>query len=136
MIRRADRTGIAVPMTGSAEPKEGQITGGYVHDVEAGLHPGLRAGLQEHVPQHHDWPQHLLHHAGDPAHPEQPTEKDELHTAPTGVRFWGDEHRTGLVPFLLRDLMAQRDLHKAGMRDAPTDEERAFHDDMQYAVKI
>ena len=40
-IRRADRTGIAVPMTGSAEPKEGQITGGYVHDVEAGLHPWI-----------------------------------------------------------------------------------------------
>ncbi|MEC7278581.1 MAG: DNA polymerase domain-containing protein, partial [Candidatus Thermoplasmatota archaeon] len=72
----------------------------------------------------------------DPAHPEQPTDEDELHTAPTGVKFWGDEHRTGLVPFLLRDLMAQRDLHKAGMRDSPTDEERAFHDDMQYAVKI
>ena len=29
------------PLTGSAEAKEGQITGGYVHDVEAGLHPWI-----------------------------------------------------------------------------------------------
>ena len=137
VIRRADRTGIAVPMTGSAEPKEGQITGGYVHDVEAGLHPWIAVLDFKSM-----YPSIMIGHnicyttRVDPAHPEQPTEKDELHTAPTGVKFWGDEHRTGLVPFLLRDLMAQRDLHKAGMRDAPTDEERAFHDDMQYAVKI
>ena len=28
-----------------------------------------RVGLQEHVPQHHDWTQHLLHHAGGPRAP-------------------------------------------------------------------
>ena len=43
----------------------------------------------------------------DPAHPEQPSDEDEVHTAPTGVRFWSDDHRTGLVPFLPRDLMAR-----------------------------
>ena len=41
IIRLADRENVAVPLTGSAEPKEGQITGGYVHDVDAGLHPWI-----------------------------------------------------------------------------------------------
>ena len=39
VIRHADRSLVAVPLTGSAEPKKGQITGGYVHDVDAGLYP-------------------------------------------------------------------------------------------------
>ena len=38
VIRMADRTAIGVPLTGSADKKESQIEGGYVHDVEAGLH--------------------------------------------------------------------------------------------------
>ena len=42
IIRLADRQNIAVPLTGSAEPKEGQITGGYVHDVDAGCTHGLQ----------------------------------------------------------------------------------------------
>ena len=41
VIRLADKQRVAVPLTGSAEAKEGQITGGYVHDVEAGLHPWI-----------------------------------------------------------------------------------------------
>ena len=40
VIRLADVQHVAVPLTGSAEA-EGQITGGYVHDVEAGLHPWI-----------------------------------------------------------------------------------------------
>ena len=137
VIRRADRTGIAVPMTGSAEPKEGQITGGYVHDVEAGLHPWIAVLDFKSM-----YPSIMIGHnicyttRVDPAHPEQPADEQEVHTAPTGVRFWGEGHRTGLVPFLLRDLMEQRDRHKQGMKDAEVEAERAFHDAMQYAVKI
>jgi DNA polymerase I len=137
VIRQADRTGIAVPMTGSAEPKEGQITGGYVHDVEAGLHPWIAVLDFKSM-----YPSIMIGHnicyttRVDPAHPEQPAEEQEVHTAPTGVRFWGEGHRTGLVPFLLRNLMDQRDRHKQGMKDAEAEAERAFHDAMQYAVKI
>ncbi|MBD39337.1 MAG: hypothetical protein CMB11_03000 [Euryarchaeota archaeon] len=137
VIRRADRTGIAVPMTGSAEPKEGQITGGYVHDVEAGLHPWIAVLDFKSM-----YPSIMIGHnicyttRVDPAHPEQPADEQEVHTAPTGVRFWGEGHRTGLVPFLLRDLMEQRDRHKQGMKDAEAEAEHAFHDAMQYAVKI
>ena len=32
--------------------------------------------------------------------------------------------------------MSQRDVHKAGMRDAKDDAKRSYHDQMQYAVKI
>ena len=41
VIRLADSENVAVPLTGSAEAKEGQITGGYVHEVDAGLHPWI-----------------------------------------------------------------------------------------------
>ena len=37
VIRLADRRNVAIPMTNRYERSE-QITGGYVHDVEAGLH--------------------------------------------------------------------------------------------------
>ena len=138
VIRHADRSGIAVPMTGSAEPKEGQITGGYVHEVEAGLHPWIAVLDFKSM-----YPSIMIGHnicyttRVDPAHPEQPDGEDEVHVAPTGVRFWASKHRVGLVPHLLEDLMGQRELHKRGMQEAGDDNtQRSFHDDMQYAVKI
>ena len=45
----------------------------------------------------------------------------------------------GTVPALLEDLMAQRDEHKAAIKQAKSDGDEAaeaFHDAMQYAVKI
>ena len=44
-----------------------------------------------------------------------------------------------MVPALLEDLMAQRDEHKAAIKQAKSDGDQtaeAFHDAMQYAVKI
>ncbi len=140
VVRLADRREVAVPLTGSAEAKEGQITGGYVHDVEAGLHPWIAVLDFKSM-----YPSIMIGHNVcyttriDPSHPEQPTEDDEIHTSPTEAKFWSSSYRKGLVPTLLEDLMGQRDEHKAMLKQARNDEQaekEEFHDAMQYAVKI
>ncbi len=139
VIRLADRQEVAVPLTGSAEAKEGQITGGYVHDVEAGLHPWIAVLDFKSM-----YPSIMIGHnicyttridgsqaAFTPSHPP--------HIAPTGASFRHQDDRKGLVPTLLEDLMAQRDEHKVALKSAHArdDEQSAgFHDAMQYAVKI
>ena len=140
VVRLADRREVAVPLTGSAEAKEGQITGGYVHDVEAGLHPWIAVLDFKSM-----YPSIMIGHNVcyttriDPSHPEQPGDDDEIHTSPTEAKFWSSSYRKGLVPTLLEDLMGQRDEHKALLKQARNDEQaekEEFHDAMQYAVKI
>ena len=138
VIRLADAQDVAVPLTGSAEAKEGQITGGYVHDVEAGLHPWIAVLDFKSM-----YPSIMIGHnicyttRIDPAQP-APGE-GRYHTSPIESKFRLAEDRKGMVPTLLEDLMAQRDEHKAAIKaakssgDAPAE---AFHDAMQYAVKI
>jgi DNA polymerase I len=139
VIRLADRQQVAVPLTGSAEAKEGQITGGYVHDVEAGLHPWIAVLDFKSM-----YPSIMIGHnicyttridgsqaAFTPSAPP--------YVAPTGASFRHQDDRKGLVPALLEDLMAQRDEHKTALKaaHAQDDEQSAgFHDAMQYAVKI
>lgn len=140
VIRLADSKNVAVPLTGSAEAKEGQITGGYVHDVEAGLHPWIAVLDFKSM-----YPSIMIGHnicyttRLDSTQDFQPAIDDVVHTAPTGARFLHQDNRKGLVPLLLEDLMSQRDEHKAGMKLAKEgQDEKAlqFHDSMQYAVKI
>ena len=139
VIRLADRKNIAVPLTGSAEAKEGQITGGYVHDVEAGLHPWIAVLDFKSM-----YPSIMIGHnicyttRIDPAQPDPPGE-GRYHTSPIESKFRLAEDRKGMVPALLEDLMAQRDEHKAAIKVAKSSEDsvaEAFHDAMQYAVKI
>jgi DNA polymerase I len=138
VIRLADAQDVAVPLTGSAEAKEGQITGGYVHDVEAGLHPWIAVLDFKSM-----YPSIMIGHnicyttRIDPA--QQAPDEGRYHESPINSKFRLAEDRKGMVPTLLEDLMAQRDEHKAAIKaakssgDAPAE---AFHDAMQYAVKI
>ena len=139
VIRLADKQDVAVPLTGSAEAKEGQITGGYVHDVEKGLHPWIAVLDFKSM-----YPSIMIGHnicyttRVDEAQDDPDAAKD-AHCSPTQVLFRHQRQRKGLVPFLLEDLMAQRDEHKGAIRAATAaDDQRAvgFHDAMQYAVKI
>jgi DNA polymerase I len=139
VIRLADTKKVAVPLTGSADAKEGQITGGYVHDVEKGLHPWIAVLDFKSM-----YPSIMIGHnicyttriddaQGDPAAAEG------AHCSPTNVLFRHQDQRKGLVPFLLEDLMAQRDEHKSALKSAIADgneQAAGFHDAMQYAVKI
>ena len=108
VIRLADAQDVAVPLTGSAEAKEGQITGGYVHDVEAGLHPWIAVLDFKSM-----YPSIMIGHnicyttRIDPAQP-APGE-GRYHTSPIESKFRLAEDRKGMVPTLLEDLMAQRD---------------------------
>lgn len=139
VIRWADRNAVAVPLTGSAEAKVGQITGGYVHDVEAGLHPWIAVlDFKSMYPSIMIGKNICYTTRVDPAQPDQPVE-GQYHVAPTDARFRLAEDREGMVPSLLKRLMAQRDEHKSALKTALKEGDTvasSFHDAMQYAVKI
>ena len=137
VIRMADRNSIGVPLTGSADKKEGQIEGGYVHDVEAGLHRWVAIlDFKSMYPSIMIGKNICYTTRIDEGSTDQPDEAEQVHESPTGARFRNESGRRGMVPTLLEDLMSQRDVHKAGMRDAKDDAKRSYHDQMQYAVKI
>ena len=140
IIRLADREMVAVPLTGSAEAKEGQITGGYVHDVDAGLHPWIAVlDFKSMYPSIMIGNNICYTTRIDPVQSDQPAEDEPVYTAPTGARFRHQSVRKGLVPTLLENLMSQRDVHKASLKVAKEQSDSAgimFHDSMQYAVKI
>ena len=137
VIRMADRTAIGVPLTGSADKKEGQIEGGYVHDVKAGLHRWVAIlDFKSMYPSIMIGKNICYTTRIDDSSTDQPAEDEISYESPTGAKFRNEEGRRGMVPTLLEDLMSQRDVHKAGMRNAKDDAKRSYHDQMQYAVKI
>ncbi|MDP6869878.1 MAG: DNA polymerase domain-containing protein [Candidatus Poseidoniaceae archaeon] len=137
VIRLADRSGIGVPLTGSADRKEEQITGGYVHDVEAGLHPWIAIlDFKSMYPSIMIGNNICYTTRIDPGSTDQPNKDELIHKSPTGAKFRNSESRRGMVPQLLEDLMSQRDEHKAGLKSAKDNSIRSYHDQMQYAVKI
>jgi len=140
VIRLADKWKVAVPMTGSAARKEGQITGGYVHDVKAGMHPWIAVLDFKSMYPSIMIANNVCHTTRiDPSHPQQPEEGETVHESPTGAKFRNKESRLGLVPHLLEDLMSKREYHKTAMafaRENENQESISFHDQMQYAVKI
>jgi len=139
VIRLADKRNIAVPMTNRVT-SDSKITGGYVHDVEAGLHPWIAVLDFKSM-----YPSIMIKNnicyttRIDDHHPDQPKEGEEIHTSPTGAKFRSADNIKGMIPHLLENLMARRDLHKTALAVARTegdDKEIAFHDAMQFAVKI
>ena len=137
VIKAADRGNIGVPLTGSADPKEGQITGGYVHDVEAGLHPWIAIlDFKSMYPSIMIGNNICYTTRVDQGSTDQPLEDEELFVSPTGAKFRNPSQRQGLIPLLLEDLMAQRDANKAALAKAKDPASKSFYDQMQYAVKI
>jgi len=137
VIRMADRTAIGVPLTGSADKKEGQIEGGYVHDVKAGLHRWVAIlDFKSMYPSIMIGKNICYTTRIDDSSTDQPIEDEVSYESPTGAKFRNENSRRGMVPKLLEDLMSQRDVHKAGMREASDDSKKSYHDQMQYAVKI
>ena len=137
VIRLADRSDIGVPLTGSADKKEGQITGGYVHDVEAGLHPWVAIlDFKSMYPSIMIGKNICYTTRIDSGSTDQPGDGENVYKSPTGAKFRNEKGRRGMVPKLLEDLMSQRDEHKSGMRNSADDTIYSYHDQMQYAVKI
>lgn len=137
VIRMADRTAIGVPLTGSADKKESQIEGGYVHDVEAGLHRWVAIlDFKSMYPSIMIGNNICYTTRIEDSSTDQPSDEEITYNSPTGAKFRNEKGRRGMVPTLLEDLMSQRDVHKAGMKDAKDDAKHSYHDQMQYAVKI
>ena len=126
LIRAADRRGVGVPMQGH-ERKKGKIEGGYVHTIEPGLYHWVCVLDFKSM-----YPSIIIKYnicfttLSD----------DGEIVSPSGARFLSKERKVGIIPEILKDLMAQRDELKKKMKNAGTEEERRYYDGLQKAVKI
>ena len=136
VIRLADRRDVAVPTTISGPRRRDQITGGYVHEVDAGISPWVvvldfKSMYPSIMIANNICSTTLVRDdATNDSHSVSPT---------TQTRYLSKDERTGLVPQLLEQLMQSRDKHKAALAEARAagDEAEAFlQDQLQYAVKI
>jgi len=132
LIRQADRVPapfgpVGVPMTGGFDDDEDAIEGGYVHAIEPGLyHWVIVLDFKSMYPSiiiKNNICFTTLSEVGDII-------------APNGARFLSPQKREGLLPRMLRDLMAQRDDIKRMMREASDPEEKHYYDGLQNAVKV
>ncbi len=126
LIRKADRENIGVPMT-SRSLKSAPIEGGYVHSIGAGIYDNVVVLDFKSMYPSMIMKYNICFTTYDP---------NGQITAPNGVKFLDKEHREGLVPRLLRELMNQRDEVKKQMKAASSPEEKEYLDGVQGAIKI
>ena len=136
VIRLADRENIAVPMTQSGPRRRDQIAGGYVHEVEPGIHPWVSVLDFKSM-----YPSIMIsQNICSTTLVRDDSDKESYNVSPTtSTRYVSSDERKGLVPRLLSDLMEKRDFHKSELKKARelSDDEATFlHDQLQYAVKI
>lgn len=139
VIRLADREGIAVPRTNRGGGGD-QIAGGYVHDVDVGVHRWVAVLDFKSMYPSIMIAKNICYttRIDGNARPEEAPESG-FHESPLGARFLPAETRRGLIPRLLEQLMSLRADHKQAMQTAKESGEgevAEFHDQMQYAVKI
>ncbi|MCI4358581.1 MAG: DNA polymerase II [Thermoplasmata archaeon] len=126
LIPRADRLGIGVPMNHHLR-RENPIEGGYVHTIKPGIYR---------------WVVVLDFKSMYPSIIIQrnicfTTLSDEGTTvSPSGAKFLSSDVRAGVVPAILRELLADRDRLRRKMTEAATEAERQYYDGLQNAVKI
>ncbi len=127
LIREADREHVAVPMTSRTGEEVEAIEGGYVHEMKPGLY---------------HWVLTLDFRS---MYPSMIISKNICFTtlspvgtvvSPTGARFLDKSVREGLLPRILMRLMQERAATKKAMRDARSQEEKAYYDGLQEAIKI
>ncbi|HZY91215.1 MAG TPA: DNA polymerase domain-containing protein [Thermoplasmata archaeon] len=126
LIPRADRESVGVPPTHRAR-RDAPIEGGYVHSIRAGLY---------------NWVVVLDFKS---MYPSIIISKNLCFTtlsptgatiAPSGARFLTAEERPGLIPSILRELLADRDRFRKQATAATTAETRQYYDGLQNAVKV
>ena len=134
VIRLADRSNVAVPMTKRYDRSD-QIAGGYVHEVEPGVFPWVAVLDFKSM-----YPSIMINNnICRTTMIEDTNNQLPCYESPDGIKYLHKNQREGLVPKLLIDLMSQRDLHKNEMKKAEEKGDKSkqrFHDGMQYAVKI
>ncbi|UCC93517.1 MAG: DNA polymerase II, partial [Thermoplasmata archaeon] len=126
-IRRADRAGVGVPLT-RRTTRDTKIEGAYVHSIQPGLYHWIVVLDFKSM-----YPSIII--ANNMCF--TTLSPDGEHVSPIeGVRFVTKEESKGLLAGILEDLMVERDSIKAKMKAAETDEERAYYNGLQEAVKI
>ena len=133
LIRKADRVPapfgpVGVPLTSRQDDDEEEaIEGGYVHTIEPGLyHWVIVLDFKSMYPS-------LI--ISKNICFTTLSEDGEI-VSPSGARFLSKERRTGLLPGILSDLMAQRDDIKKRMKASDNADERRYLNGLQEAVKI
>ncbi len=126
LIRRADREGVAVPLTGGFQRND-QIEGGYVHSIEPGLYHWVCVLDFKSM-----YPSLII--SNNICFTTLDREGEIV--SPSGARFLSPERREGLLPAILRELMDRREETKALAKRASTEEERRYYSGLQEAVKV
>ncbi len=132
LIREADRVPppfgpVGVPLTGNFDDEEDAIEGGYVHTIEPGLyHWVVVLDFKSMYPS-------LIISKNICF---TTLSEEGTNVSPTGIKFLSKDIREGLLPKILKDLMAQRDDIKKKMKVTQDADELRYYDGLQNAVKI
>jgi len=126
-IRAADRAHVGVPLTRRTQ-RDTKIEGAYVHGLQAGLYHWICVLDFKAM-----YPSIII--ANNICFTTLSPEGTVITPIPD-VKYIDHTVRKGLLPAILANLMEQRDAIKAKMKAARTDEERAYYDGLQQAVKI
>ncbi len=128
LIRAADRAGVAVPMTSRAE-REQAIEGGYVHAVKPGIYNWVNVLDFKSM-----YPSVMI--ANNICFTTLVRDGSGVIKAPNGASYLSPKQREGLLPGILKDLMARRDSLKKRAREAKGKDEQRFYNGLQEAVKV
>jgi DNA polymerase, archaea type len=126
LIPRADRRLIGVPQNRFGR-MDTPIEGGYVHTIKPGLYNWIVVLDFKSMYPNIIISKNLCF----------TTLSDEGTTiAPTGAKFLAPDQRPGLIPDVLRDLLAERDAIRQRGREATSPDLQRYYDGLQAAVKI
>ncbi len=127
LIPRADRERVGVPPTHRAR-REAPIEGGYVHAIRPGIYRWVSVldfkSMYPSIIISRNICFTTLSPTGATRSPDG------------GARFLTPAERVGIVPRILRELLADRDRFRRLAREATADEQREYFDGLQNAVKI
>ncbi|MCI4330545.1 MAG: DNA polymerase II [Thermoplasmata archaeon] len=126
LIPRADRQGIGVPPSHRTS-RENPIEGGYVHTIKPGIYRWVAVLDFKSM-----YPTIIISKniCFTTLSPEGAT------VSPSGARFLTPEVRPGIIPQILRELLADRERFRSLSRSADTPERAQYYDGLQNAVKI
>lgn len=128
LIRAADRAKVAVPM-GRRNDREKPIEGGYVHEVKPGIYNWVCVLDFKSM-----YPSIMI--ANNICFTTLVRDGTGAIKAPNGASYMSADERAGILPAILKDLMASRDDLKKKVKAAKTKEEGQFFNGLQEAVKI
>lgn len=126
LIPRADRQHIGVPPTHRAR-RENPIEGGYVHTIKAGLYRWVVVLDFKSMYPSIIIAKNICFTTLSP---------EGTNVSPAGAKFLSADVRPGIIPQILRELLADRDRFRQLAQTATSPEGREYYDGLQNAVKI